>query len=260
MPKVKSASEEDILNILKILPENKKTEVMDFLRKDSGSNLLNLEKAEKMKEPIYKRPFDISILLLAHVILFPLWLILWSGIPLLIWLEDRCPIFYRQRRFGKGGKEFTVLKFRTMINDADKNGPSWTMEGDPRVTRVGRILRRTALDELPSLLSILRGDMSFVGPRALAIEEQKFLEEKIPGFEKRLSARPGLTGLSQVYNRKDESHRKLRYDIKYIKNMNLWLDLKLMFLSLWNTIIARWDKRSGKGKQLVETRNHEGEK
>ena len=99
-----------------------------------------------------------------------------------------------------------------------------------------------------------------LAPRALAIEEQKFLEEKIPGFEKRLSARPGLTGLSQVYNYKDESRRKLRYDIKYIKNMNLWLDLKLMFLSLWNTIIARWDKRSGKGKQLVETRNHEGEK
>lgn len=213
-----------------------------------------------MKEPIYKRPFDLSVLFLAHLILLLIWVIIWIMIPLMVWLEDRGPIFYRQKRFGKGGKEFTVLKFRTMINDADKNGSSWTMEGDPRVTRVGRILRRTALDELPSLLSILRGDMSFVGPRALAIEEQRFLEEKIPGFRKRLSVRPGLTGLAQVYNRKDESHKKLRYDIKYIENMNLWLDLKLMFLSLWNTITARWDKRSGKEKQFVETRNHEGER
>jgi lipopolysaccharide/colanic/teichoic acid biosynthesis glycosyltransferase len=204
-----------------------------------------------MKEPIYKRPFDLSVLLFAHLILFPLWFFLWTLIPLLIWLEDRGPIFYRQKRVGKDGKEFTVLKFRTMIKDADKNGPSWTMEGDPRVTRVGRFLRRTALDELPSLLGILRGDIGFVGPRALAMEEQKFLERVIPGFEKRLSVRPGLTGLSQVYNRKDEPHRKLRYDLKYIENMNLWLDLKLILLSVRNTVTARWDRRKGKEKQAV---------
>lgn len=204
-----------------------------------------------MKEPIYKRPFDLIVLFLAHLILLPIWLLIWIVIPLLIWLNDKGPVFYGQKRVGRGGKEFMVFKFRTMVKDADRNGPTWTLEGDPRVTRVGRILRKTALDELPSLLSILKGDMSFVGPRALAMEEQKFLEKTISGFEKRLSVRPGLTGLSQVYNRDDEPRRKLRYDLKYIENMNLWLDLKLMLLSVWNTITARWDRRKGKEKQAV---------
>ncbi len=213
-----------------------------------------------MKKPIYKRPFDLSVLFLAHLILLPIWVLIWIMIPLMVWLEDRGPIFYRQKRFGKGGKEFTVLKFRTMVKDADKKGPFWTYNNDLRVTRVGKILRKTSLDELPSIFWILKGEMSFVGPRALAVEEQKFLEKTISGFEKRLSVRPGLTGLSQVYNRDDEPRRKLRYDLKYIENMNLWLDLKLMFLSVWNTLTGRWDRRGGKEKQFVETRNHEGEK
>jgi lipopolysaccharide/colanic/teichoic acid biosynthesis glycosyltransferase len=164
----------------------------------------------------------------------------------MIFFEDGRPLFYGQKRIGIGGKEFVVYKFRTMVKDADKKGPSWTVEGDPRVTKVGRILRKTALDELPSLLSIFKGDMSFVGPRALAVEEQKILEEKIPNFEKRLQVRPGLTGLAQVYNLEDDPYIKLNYDLEYIKKMSLWLDIKLMFLSVWNTLTGRWDKRRGK--------------
>ncbi len=133
-----------------------------------------------------------------------------------------------------------------MIKGADKIGPSWTIEDDPRLTKVGKILRKTALDELPSLLSIFRGDMSFVGPRALAIDEQKLLENKIPDFAKRLSVRPGLTGLAQVYNPEDDPILKIKYDLEYIEKMSLWLDIKLMFLSVWNTITGRWDKRKGK--------------
>lgn len=183
--------------------------------------------------------------LIGIIISMPLWVL----ISLLIWFEDKTPIFYKQKRAGKKGKEFTVLKFRTMIKDADKNGPVWTNDGDPRVTRIGRILRRTALDELPSLLSILKGDMSFVGPRALAVQEQQLLEKQIPGFEKRLSVRPGLTGLSQVYNYEDDPHLKLHYDLEYISKSNFWLDIKLIVLSFMNTFTARWDKRGGKAKQ-----------
>ena len=158
------------------------------------------------------------------------------------------PIFYRQKRIGKNGEIFYVVKFRTMVKDADKIS-IWTYENDPRITKIGKLLRRTAMDELPSLWSILKGDMSFVGPRALAVEEQKYLEQKIPGFEKRLLVRPGLTGLAQVYNPEDDPYKKFKYDIEYIEKMNFLLDIKLIILSFYNTFTARWDKRSGKGEQ-----------
>jgi lipopolysaccharide/colanic/teichoic acid biosynthesis glycosyltransferase len=137
-----------------------------------------------------------------------------------------------------------------MIPDAEKQASVvWTFENDPRITKVGRFLRRTALDELPSLLSILKGDMSFVGPRALAVEEQRFLEKKIPGFEKRLAVCPGLTGLSQVYNPEDDPYKKLEYDLEYIEKMSFWLDIKLILISFYNTFTLRWDKRIGKKRQ-----------
>ena len=167
-------------------------------------------------------------------------------IPLGIWLADRGPVFYRQERVGKDGRVFTILKFRTMIRDADKSGPAWTTEGDPRITSVGRILRRTALDELPGVISIWRGHMSFVGPRALDRDEQRCLEELIPGFEKRLQVKPGLTGLAQVYDKNDDPHEKFRLDMEYLEKLSLFLDARLLLLSVWNTIIARWDHRSGK--------------
>jgi lipopolysaccharide/colanic/teichoic acid biosynthesis glycosyltransferase len=115
------------------------------------------------------------------------------------------------------------------------------------VTPVGRILRRTALDELPELLSIWKGDMSLVGPRALDIEEHRVLEQQIEGFSDRLMVRPGLTGLAQVYDRQDDAVDKFSYDILYLKSMSPWLDTKLLVLSVLNTMSARWDKRAGKG-------------
>ncbi len=187
----------------------------------------------------YKRLFDLAILVLAHVLLLPLWVLLWTLIPLAIWLEDHGPVFYRQKRPGKNGKHFTILKFRTMVTDADKKGPSWTIENDPRITRVGKILRKTALDELPELLSIWKGNMSFVGPRALPMQEQLLLEEQIPNFRDRLKLRPGLTGLAQLYDKADDANTKLRYDLEYIQHMSLWLDIKLMLLSVVNTITGR---------------------
>jgi len=166
-----------------------------------------------------KRPFDFIVSFIGILLSLPLWLLI--GIMILI--EDGFPIFYFQERMGRNRKVFRVLKFRSMVKDAERQG-IWTNENDPRVTKVGRFLRKTAMDELPSLLSILKGDMSFVGPRALAVEEQCLLEEKIPGFEKRLEVKPGLTGLSQVFNTDDDPYKKLEYDLEYIKEMSFWLD------------------------------------
>jgi len=198
------------------------------------------------KEPPSKRLFDLAVLVLAHLILLPVWVFLWTLIPLLIWLEDRGPVFYRQRRAGKDGTSFALAKFRTMVPDADSKGPAWTSEDDPRITRVGRVLRRTALDELPETLNIWKGEMSFVGPRALDVREHELLESQIPGFRERLRVRPGLTGLAQVYNVEDDDRTKLEYDIEYIQNMSLLLDTKLMFLSVRNTLFGRWDTRKAK--------------
>ena len=195
----------------------------------------------------YKRSFDISVLVIAHLLLLPLWVLLWTVIPLLIWLEDRkSPVFYRQQRMGKDGKPFNVIKFRTMVADAKNRGPAWTTDGDPRITRVGRILRRTAMDELPEVISIWKGYMSFVGPRALDLDEQRSFEELIPGFEKRLQVRPGLTGLAQIYDKNDDPHEKYRYDMEYLQKLSPFLDARLLLQSVLNTVIARWDHRSGK--------------
>lgn len=194
----------------------------------------------------YKTWFDYGILILAHVILLPLWLSVWAIVPLLIWAWDRGPVFYRQERTGKDGKRFTIIKFRTMVPGADRKGPVWTMPADPRVTPIGRLLRRTALDELPELISIWKGDMSLVGPRALGAEEHRTLEQQIPGFAQRLQVPPGLTGLAQVYDQTDCAPNKFRYDLEYINTMGPMLDLKLLALSVWNTLGGRWDQRSGK--------------
>ena len=194
----------------------------------------------------YKRWFDRTVLILAQILLLPLWLLLWTIIPIMIRLGDRGPVFYKQDRVGRDGRIFTVFKFRTMVPDADGMGASWTMDQDPRVTRVGKLLRRTALDELPELLNIWKGDMSLVGPRALDVKEQKSLEKLIDGFEDRLQVRPGLTGLAQIYDPKDDAHDKFHYDLEYLERMSPWLDVKLLILSVRNTLWVKWDRRSGK--------------
>ena len=197
----------------------------------------------------YKRPFDLFFLTAVHVILLPIWLLLWSIIPLLIWLEDRGPIFYPQLRVGKKGRTFHLLKFRTMIKDAEKIGPGWTSENDARITRVGRLLRRTAMDELPQVINILRGHISFVGPRALPVtmHEEMVIEE--PRFSERLQVRPGLTGLAQTHlSRHCPPRKRLRYDLLYMKKRGFWLDVKLIFHSAWLTLCGRWGADSRKAE------------
>jgi lipopolysaccharide/colanic/teichoic acid biosynthesis glycosyltransferase len=197
---------------------------------------------EPRRKTRYKRPFDLAVLAAAHLLppLLPVWLLLWTVIPLAIWLEDRGPVFFRQRRVGKTGHEFAFLKFRTMAPGAEEAGLV-TADRDPRVTRVGRFLRRTALDELPQTVNILRGDMSFVGPRALPTEMHKDATREEPRFPERLQVVPGLTGISQLYlPRHCPPRRRLGYDLVYIRKASLWLDIRLMLLAAWTTLTGRW--------------------
>ena len=199
---------------------------------------------EGSKDPRYKRPFDLVVLVAAHLILAPVWVLLWIFIPLAIWLDDRGPIFFRQQRVGRGGREITIVKFRTMFPGAAAAGLV-TGERDPRVTRAGRFLRKTALDEIPQVLNIIRGDMSLVGPRALPVEMHNRAVKGEPNFPKRLQITPGMTGVAQLYlPRHCAPRRRLRYDIRYIRNASLWLDTRLIFRAVWISLSAGWGSRN----------------
>jgi lipopolysaccharide/colanic/teichoic acid biosynthesis glycosyltransferase len=191
-----------------------------------------------------KRLFDIFLSSIGLLLSSPLW----SLFSLAIWLEDRGSIFYTQERVGKNGRVFKALKFRSMISDAEKHtGAVWASENDPRITKVGRILRATAMDELPQLWNIFKGDMSFVGPRAERPELVEQFARKIKNYHDRFLVTPGLTGLAQVYGSYDTPpHQKLRYDLLYIKNQSFLLDLKLIFLSFWITFRGKWESRKRK--------------
>jgi lipopolysaccharide/colanic/teichoic acid biosynthesis glycosyltransferase len=173
---------------------------------------------------------------------------LWAIIAMFVKAQDRGPVFYGQERVGRKGVVFKVLKFRSMIVDAEKHtGAIWASENDPRVTRVGRILRATAMDELPQLWNIFRGDMSFVGPRAERPELVEQFAVSIPNYRDRFAVRPGLTGIAQVYGRYDTPARhKLKYDRLYIKHSSLLLDLKLIALSFLITFGGKWEQREKK--------------
>ena len=183
----------------------------------------------------YKRPFDLTIIVLVHILLLPLFVILWIGIPLAIWLGDRGPPFYLQERVGRSGKRFQVIKFRTMVSDAEsETGPVWAAERDSRTTRVGRFLRAFRLDELPQVINILRGEMSIVGPRPERPELAERFSRDVPGFSERVRVRPGVAGLAQARGTAHTRPRdKLRYDNLYIETLSPWMDIKLLFLSVW---------------------------
>jgi lipopolysaccharide/colanic/teichoic acid biosynthesis glycosyltransferase len=170
---------------------------------------------------------------------------LWIVIPVLIWLEDHGPVFYGQDRMGKDGKIFHVLKFRTMVPNAEAmTGAVWAVENDPRITVVGRWLRSSALDELPQVLNILRGDMSFVGPRAERPELHAQFAERDPLFAQRIRIRPGLTGVAQVNGSYDlPPEEKIKYDLQYMRIMSRWVDTRLMLASVVNTLLRRWDHK-----------------
>ena len=171
---------------------------------------------------------------------------MWTIIPIAIWLHDRGPVFYTQERVGKGGRIFRVYKFRSMIPNAERHtGAVWASDNDPRITTVGRFLRNRALDELPQVINMWRGDLSLVGPRAERPELTVHFATQSPQFRKRLLVKPGLTGLAQVYGQYDTPPKdKLRYDVLYIRRMSPWLDVRLLALSIWVTFLAKWQDKS----------------
>ena len=198
-----------------------------------------------------KRAFDAALAGTGLVLSAPLWALFAAAIK----IEDGGPIFFRQDRVGLAGRTFDALKFRSMRPDAERaTGAIQATEHDPRVTRVGRFMRATAMDELPQLLNILRGDMSFVGPRALRPGEIETgsngrLErlEDVPGFAHRIRVRPGLTGIAQIYARRDVPRRqKFKYDRLYVERRTWWLDLRLILLSFWISLLGTWEVRGRK--------------
>jgi lipopolysaccharide/colanic/teichoic acid biosynthesis glycosyltransferase len=198
-----------------------------------------------------KRLFDTTLSALGLLLASPLVLLVAFAIK----LDDGGPIFFSQARVGKDGQRFRSWKFRSMVEDADRRFESvQATHSDARITRVGRLLRATALDELPQLWNILRGDMSFVGPRALMPEEIEVSGtgevvplDKIPGYEARHRVAPGLTGIAQIYADRDIPRRhKFRYDLLYIRRQSFLLDLRLIVASFWITFRGKWEHRGDK--------------
>lgn len=197
-----------------------------------------------------KRLFDLIFAILCLFISLPLWFI----IGILIKIHDGGPVFYTQERVGKSGSIFKIVKFRSMVDKAEKNtGPIHAKEIDSRTTPIGKLLRITALDELPQLLNIIKGEMSFVGPKPLRHAEIDIDRniavslEDIPGFKERSSVIPGLTGIAQVLSsRYIPRAEKFKYDIWYIKNQNFFLDIYIIFLSFMTTFQGKWEKEGNK--------------
>ncbi len=204
--------------------------------------------ARVLREPLYKRILDVTGVIGAHLVLFPVFALFWVAIPLAIWLDDRGPVFYRQPRIGKGGRAFTIIKFRTMVSDADARlasdpqlrarfAESYKLRDDPRVTRVGRWLRAWSLDELPQLLNVLKGDMSLVGPRPIVEDE---LSKYGPWGSRLLSVKPGLTGLWQVLRHEELDYgRRIKLDMFYLDHRSVRLDLAILLRTLPSVLARR---------------------
>ncbi len=195
-----------------------------------------ISKTLAIREYNLRRIFDIVGAAILLILLFPLFTI----VSIAIKLDSQGPVFYSQQRYGKNGTIFAVYKFRSMVQDAEKSsGPTWAQKRDPRITRTGWIMRKTRIDELPQLMNILRGDMSFIGPRPERPFFADTFKRKIPFYMNRLKAKPGVTGLAQVTVGYDETiedvREKVARDIEYIENSSsLRLNLRIM----WRTFIT----------------------
>ena len=187
-------------------------------------------RSERFWYNLAKRIGDILLSLIALIILSPLLLLT----ALLIKIEDRGPVFFRQKRCTKNGKVFEILKFRSMIVDAEKGGETIPCRtGDPRITHVGRVIRKLRIDEFPQIINVLKGDMSIVGPRPERVEHVEAYTKEIPEFSYRLRVKGGLTGYAQIYGKYNTSpYDKLRLDLQYIEKQSLLMDLKLILLTV----------------------------
>ena len=192
--------------------------------------LLIRSKGLTLTQRMVKRVFDVILCLIALIVASPIMLV----VAIAIKCEDGGPVFYKQKRATLNGKVFDIMKFRSMIVNAEKEGVSQpATDGDPRITKVGRIIRATRIDELPQILNILKGDMSIVGPRPERVEHVQAYTMEIPEFEYRLKVKGGLTGYAQIYGKYNTSaYDKLRLDLMYIENYSFLLDLKLILQTI----------------------------
>jgi exopolysaccharide biosynthesis polyprenyl glycosylphosphotransferase len=180
-----------------------------------------------------KRLMDVLLATLGLLYFLPCFLL----IAIAIRLDSSGPIFYRQMRCGRAGRPFSIIKFRTMFVNAEKDGnPRWASKDDPRITRVGRFLRKTRIDETPQLLNRIFGNMSFVGPRPERPEFVEILQQQIPFYRTRLMLKPGLTGWAQIHheygNSVEDALIKLQYDLYYLRHWSIWLDLYIIFRTI----------------------------
>ncbi|MCF2624583.1 exopolysaccharide biosynthesis polyprenyl glycosylphosphotransferase [Fusobacterium perfoetens] len=186
-----------------------------------------------------KRIFDISMAVVIGILTSPIMLIA----ALIVKLESPGPVIYSQARVGEHNVEFNVHKFRSMRNDAEKDGAKWAVKNDPRVTKFGNFMRKTRIDELPQLLNVLKGEMSFIGPRPERMVFIKDLEKVIPYYNLRHLVKPGLTGWAQVmypYGASvEDAERKLEYDLYYIKHHSISLDIAIMFMTLKTVVFGK---------------------
>lgn len=189
---------------------------------------------------LIKRIFDLCASILLLIVTFPVMLIT----MIIIFLEDGKPIFYRQERVGRGGAIFSVIKFRSMRNDAETGGrPQWSTQDDPRITRIGKIIRKLRIDELPQIINVLKGEMSFVGPRPERPYFVDMLIAQVPYYNIRHSVKPGITGWAQVRypygSSVEDSIEKLQYDLYYVKNHSLFLDLIILIDTIGVVLLGK---------------------
>lgn len=205
--------------------------------------LVHLAEGWELTQPVERSGYAVvkrALDMVVAIVTAPVWLIVAALVWLTVRLESAGPALYHQERVGRGERVFTLHKFRTMVHDAELDGPQFAQEGDPRLTRVGAFLRKSRLDELPQLWNVLRGDLSLVGPRPERPVFVSQYDRTIPYYSKRHVIRPGITGWAQVnYGYADDEAdavEKLTFDLYYVKHSSLWFDLDILGKSVWTVL------------------------
>lgn len=200
-----------------------------------------------------KRALDVTFSLIGTAVSSPILLAVAAAVK----LDSKGPVIFKQERLGKDGKVFEMYKFRSMCVGAEHMGTGkYSYKGDSRVTRVGKIIRATSLDELPQFINILKGDMSFIGPRPTLTYHPWKLEEYTDFQRRRFEVRPGITGLAQVHGRKAiDWNDRIKYDVEYVDNLSLGLDCKILFQTVWNVLTMKDNDNVGKTSQTKENKD-----
>lgn len=200
-----------------------------------------------------KRALDVTFSLLGTAVSSPILLAVAAAIK----IDSKGPVIFKQERLGKDGKVFEIYKFRSMCVGAEHMGTGqYSFKGDSRITRVGKVIRATSLDELPQFINILKGDMSFIGPRPTLTYHPWKLEEYTDFQRRRFEVRPGITGLAQVHGRKAiDWNDRIKYDVEYVDNLSFGLDCKILFQTVWNVLTMKDNDNVGETSQTKENKD-----